>query len=242
MPTLQYGTSTIRYTLQHKPGKKDVSIIVEWQKGVQVVAPQGTSPSQIDAILQKKAAWILHKQCELDEIQTPHREKEFVSGEKFPYLGRKYRLKVHRKNDITKPSLVFRQGRFTAEVPGSFSYAKQRSHLRALFVQWYRSHAEKKIKQRLRLYTTKLGVTPSRLTIKEQQARWGSCTKNGTILINWKLILAPIHIVDYVLVHELTHLKHPNHSKVFWETLRSILPDYEKRKDWLRVHGPELNL
>jgi predicted metal-dependent hydrolase len=91
-------------------------------------------------------------------------------------------------------------------------------------------------------FTIKLQQTPKKIIIKDQEQRWGSCTPSGNILLNWRIFLAPTSIIDYVLAHELVHLKHMNHSKEYWETLRMLLPDYEQRKEWLRINGRTLNV
>jgi predicted metal-dependent hydrolase len=85
-----------------------------------------------------------------------------------------------------------------------------------------------------------MDLKPSGAVVKEQKLRWGSCTSMGIINLNWRLFLAPMRIIDYVIVHELAHLRYHNHSKDFWNLVRSIIPDYEERKEWLRVNGPTL--
>lgn len=87
-----------------------------------------------------------------------------------------------------------------------------------------------------------MGVTLNDVQLKEQRMRWGSCTSEGNIYLNWRIIMSPMSIIDYVLVHELAHLRYMNHSNDYWNFVRSILPDYEQRKDWLRVNGPTLTL
>lgn len=87
-----------------------------------------------------------------------------------------------------------------------------------------------------------MGLTPTSLLLKDQEKRWGSCTQKGELLINWRIMMAPLRIVDYVVVHEMAHLKIPDHSEAFWSFIRSVIPDYEERKEWLRVNGPMLNL
>lgn len=242
MFSFQYGTSTIDYSVEYKKGKKDISLSVCLNEGVKLIVPEGINSTQIEAILHKKAPWILKKKYEFDEIVDPVSPKEFVSGEKFPYLGRHYRLKVYKDEKINKPLLNYRQGRFIARIPIHMTDREKVNELKLLFKEWYIQHGEKKIEERLNIYCPRMQRWPAKIEMKEQHKRWGTCTKEGNIYLNWRIIMAPMPIVDYVLVHELAHLKYLDHSTDYWRFVRSILPDYEQRKEWLRINGPTLSL
>lgn len=242
MPTFQYGTTAIEYDIEYADDKKDVSIIVEWMEGIRLIAPTGVTDKQIEEIVRKKASTILQKLKEVNEITEPPLPKEFVSGEKFTYLGRNYRLKVYREKDLQKAQLSFARGRFIATVPHGMDENAKRQQLIELFKAWYLEHGKAKIASRLKLYCAKMGVTPNDVQLKEQRMRWGTCTSEGNIYLNWRIIMSPMSIVDYVLVHELAHLRYMNHSNEYWNFVRSILSDYEQRKEWLRINGPTLTL
>lgn len=242
MPQYQFGNSTIHYKVNYVPDKKDVTIAVDWNTGVSVVVPEDINKEHIDTVLRRKAPWILRRLAEFREIKPLSTNHEFISGEKFPYLGRQYRLKVVAVDDIRDVSLIFQNGRFLATVPKSSSPTWREEQLRQVFREWYISHGLVKVQQRMKLFAPRLGVTPSKVVIKEQQARWGSCTKNGTININWRILMAPMRIVDYVIVHELSHMIHADHSSDFWTVLASVMPDYDERKEWLRIQGATLVL
>lgn len=242
MPSFQYGNSSIEYTLDRSPYKQDVVISVEWIDGVKVVAPPHVDEEQLDRILYKKAPWILAKWADFEEISLPPEPKEFVSGEKFPYLGRHYKLKVAQSSSRTPPTLTFKNGRFLASVPADTGIEQRRELLYPLFRDWYLRNGQAKLNERLLLFSPKMNLSPTKLTLKDQKMRWGSCTKEGAIYLNWRLVLAPMRIMDYVLVHELAHLSYADHSTDYWRFVRSILPDFEERKGWLRIHGPTLIL
>ncbi|MGG0577514.1 SprT family zinc-dependent metalloprotease [Priestia aryabhattai] len=242
MPTFQYGTTAIEYDIEYVDDKKDVSIIVEWMEGIRLIAPKGITDTQLEGIIQKKAPTIFNKLREINEITEPPLPKEFVSGEKFSYLGRNYRLKVYKENGLKKANLAFMRGRFIATVPSKMDKVEKNKQLLQLFKDWYLEHGTVKLKSRLELYCAKMGVTPHNVQLKEQKFRWGTCTQDGNIYLNWRITMSSIPIIDYVLVHELAHLKYMNHSNDFWNFVRSILPDYEQRKEWLRVNGPTLTL
>lgn len=216
--------------------------MVDWENGMRLVVPEDTDEAKIELALKKKAPWILNKLADFREIRNLSTHHEFISGEKFPYLGRQYRLKVTTDDAVSDAALRFLNGRFFATVPKSHEDSWRQERLYDLFKQWYITNGLKKINERLKLYSPRMESFASQVVIKEQQARWGSCTKNGTININWKILMAPMKIVDYVVVHELAHFHHPDHSNAFWSKVQSILPDYQERKEWLRIHGPTLDL
>ena len=242
MPTFQYGTTSIEYCIGYSPAKKDVTIAIDWTTGVSISVPENIDEEHIHEVLKRKAPWILRRLAEFREIKPVSTNHEFISGEKFPYLGRQYRLKVIASDDVSDVSLSFQNGRFIATVPRSSSPVWRQEHLQLAFRDWYVAHGYNKIQKRIKLFAPRLGVNPNKLVIKDQQARWGSCTKNGTISINWQILMAPMRIVDYVIVHELGHMIHADHSSDFWTVVASIIPDYDQRKDWLRIHGATLKL
>ncbi|MBT2719201.1 M48 family metallopeptidase [Bacillus sp. ISL-57] len=240
MHAIQFGNKTIPYTLSRSHRRKTLSISVN-QHGVSVISPSDVDIEKIETTLHKKSVWIIKQLSDFNEMHTSVQERFFLSGEKLPYLGRQYRLKIIRTN-TNEPSFRFYQGRFLAELPKETSEDEQRDVLYPLFVNWVKQRANKFAHDRLKRFTLKLQQEPKKIVIKDQEQRWGSCTPAGNILLNWRIFLAPTSIIDYVLAHELVHLKHMDHSKQYWETLRMLLPDYEQRKEWLRVQGGTLNV
>lgn len=231
MPSIQYGTTTIDYQITYQKGKKDISILIEYQIGVTVVAPPHTSDEQIASIIKKKVPAIHKKLRKLSEIKPEENLRQFKSGEKIPYLRRQYRLKVLKDDSLSDCILHFYQGRFTAFVPTTFTDNDRIQSLNHLFKQWYITMGTKKLNQRLKLYEDKLNLSPNQLIVKDQEKSWGTCTPSGNIHINWRIFTAPMRYVDYVLAHKLCHLKYMDHSDDFWNLLSSLLPDYENRKE-----------
>lgn len=238
MHSINYGTSKINYVL-HKQDRRDVKITVDLVDGVVVYAPVTLTEDKVKHLISQKARWISAKLAELDEVQTNVQPKEFVSGEKLPYLGRKYRLKVHRE-PVDKASIGLKQGKFKAVVPKNWPQDKVQTVLESQLIEWYRYHGLKKITERSSHYENLLGVTPTSINLRTQHKRWGTCTPKGHIYLNWRLVMAPIRVIDYVIVHELAHLLERDHNKQFWNLVKSILPNYEQQKEWLRVNGTEL--
>jgi predicted metal-dependent hydrolase len=240
MHSIQFGNKTIPYTLKTSQRRKTLSISVD-QTGVSVISPSEIAIEKIESTLHKKAQWIIKQLTDFSEMQTNVSERGFLSGEKLPYLGRHYRLKVI-KSEIPIPSFRFYQGHFVAEISKDIPEEEHRNVLYPLYIDWVNQKAHGFAHDRLQRFTLKLQRKPQKIVIKEQEQRWGSCTPTGNIFLNWRIFLAPTSIVDYVLAHELVHLKHMNHSKEYWDTLRMLLPDYEQRKEWLRINGSTLNV
>ncbi len=110
------------------------------------------------------------------------------------------------------------------------------------FTNWYKERAYEKIKERVEFYAQKRGLKYNRVNITSAEKRWGSCSAKGNLNFSWRLIMAPLPVVDYVVVHELVHLIEKNHSKEFWKKVKLFMPDYEKYKDWLKEKGHLLTL
>lgn len=239
MSTLTYGATTINYIL-YTQSRNDLKISITLVNGVEVYAPIFLDVLKINELLIKKAPWILNKIKDLNQAEITNQHKEFVCGEKLTYLGRNYRLKVHRV-PIDQTEIKFFQGRFIATVPREWPQSKVQETLEKQLIQWYRVQGEKRLKQRAVFYQDLLNVEAASIQLRAQHKRWGTCTPGGHIYINWRLVMAPMKVLDYVIVHELVHLIVRDHSQEFWNTVKSILPDYENRKEWLRVHGMGLH-
>ena len=174
---------------------------------VQVIVPQRLPQQAIDDLIRKKADWIRKKLMIQQSVPTC-KPKEFVSGESFSSLGRNYRLKV-LTGDQQQTTLKHGYLQVTVR-PNQKS---DQSLIRKLLQNWYITHAAEKLEQKTEKYAQEIGVRPSRIKVKGFKSRWGSCSSTGEIIYNWKIIMSPNPIVDYVVVHELCHLVHQDHSK-----------------------------
>lgn len=236
---IQFGNEKIPYELCWSNKRKTLGISVQSDKVV-VTAPERTTEEEMNKLLMKKAPWIRKQLQEYEEILPFIQERNFLPGEKLPYLGRLYRLKVIKEVHLQKSSFRFQQGKFIANVPNSLNETDYRRVLYPLYKKWVIAKATKFTQTRLNRFTIKLREKPAHIQIKEQKQRWGSCTPDGKILLNWRIFSAPTSVVDYILVHELAHLKNMDHSTEFWNTIKIILPNYEDKKEWLRINGRKL--
>jgi predicted metal-dependent hydrolase len=198
---------------------------------VSVIVPKSLPFENIESLLVKKNRWIKEKMAiQQDVIAT--KPREFISGESFSYLGRNYRLKIEQG---LYPSIKLQQGQFVVSVCDK--EVDNISAIKQLLVHWYKNHAETKLAKQTHRYAIIIGVNPKSITSKSFKSRWGSCSQGGDIQYNWKIIMAPCRIVDYVVIHELCHILHHNHSPDFWKLVERYCADYIECKEWLKFNG-----
>ncbi len=214
---------------------KTVSVQIE-QGQVRIVVPQGLPIADIHSILAKKARWIRLKLTQQHQAK-PRRAKEFIAGEAFYWLGRNYRLQIVTEAASSHVEQV--ADRLVVALPVQRPSADQ---IRAAIVTWYRSQAATELPERVRRYERIIQVRATSVVVKHYKARWGTCYADGRVSFNWKIIMAPSVVIDYVVVHELCHLVHLNHSRQFWQMVQQFHPGYQEAKAWLKEHGASLQL
>ena len=230
----EYGARTISFDVAFSK-RKTLKITVEPPNTVSVVAPTGLARRVVVDRVKSKASWIIKKLSYFNDLNLTLR-RSFAGGETFMYLGRDYPLLIQLNEQVKKP-IVDLKGeqkgwQICIETP-----AVSQDVLRGAMETWYRKQASEKIGERVQYYQQWFLRRPSAVRVKEQKQRWGSCTGRDTLLFNWRCIMAPPDVVDYVVVHEMCHLDHKNHSQLFWALLASILPDFQQSKKWLNKNG-----
>jgi predicted metal-dependent hydrolase len=240
MNYVQYGNRKIDFEIKRGNRKRTVAIEVNAAAKVTVLAPRDLNEEKIWELVRKKAGWIIERQQKIT-IKAPDLNKEFVSGEAFPYLGREYRLKIIRAASEKVGKCEFDNGRFRIEIAPNLTDENRKIAVKEALLGWYLKKAEEKILGRIHCYSGQLGRRPEFIEIKSQKKRWGSCSSAGVIRLNWKIIMAPFSILDYVIVHELCHLIYPHHSPHFWQKVQSILPDYKRRRELLKQYSSAID-
>jgi len=230
MDYIQYGNRRINFKIKRGKRIATVGIQVNPVGAVTVFSPQELDDDKIREIIKKKAGWIVGKEEFIKRNNRPNSIKEFVSGESFPYLGRYYRLKVARALPDGEEGCRLVNGRFLVGVNGNAGGENSSTAVKKALRGWYLAHAETKIKERVSRFAQLIGQEPVLVRVKNQERRWGSCSRSGIIRFNWKIVMAPISVMDYVIVHELCHLMYPHHSAKFWQKVRTIIPDYAQRR------------
>ena len=210
------------------------------QAGVVIYSPRFLRIDKIKDVVRKRAQWIIEKQELIKNHGYEYSSKEFVSGEAFPYLGRQYRLKVIKRASDKGEKCKLINGRFMVQINRHLNGKRVKSTVRKALIDWYLERAEQKIPERVKLYARQIGKWPERIEIKNHKRRWGSCSHRGIVRFNWKIIMAPVTILDYVIVHELCHLICADHSAQFWQKVQTIIPDYTKRRGQLREYSIQM--
>jgi predicted metal-dependent hydrolase len=226
--SMDFGGEVVTFSIERTSRKKTVAISVGYD-GVRVLAPLDLDNDQVVKIVRRKGPWLLRKQAGYREFGGAAISREFVSGETFHYLGRPYRLKLVRDEMALLSRIVARGSSLIAPVLPDAGPIVRRAAVRGALRHWYRDHAKLHFTSRVALAAEKLGITTPSVRVVDQSKRWGSCDANGRLRLNWRLIMAPMALVDYVIAHEACHVLEHNHSQRFWHSLETIMPDYESR-------------
>jgi hypothetical protein len=212
-------------------------IIIERDGSVIVRAPEWAEEQQIARIVESKQRWIYKELAEWRDLNATRVLREYKNGEGFLYLGRSHRLLLVGDQET---ALQLKNGRFSLRRDlvdhGEIAAAK------AAFRDFYVAKALVRLPLRVKYYAPKVGVSPPNVEVKELGLRWASCSSSGKLSFHWKCMMAPLTIVDYIVVHELCHLHHRDHTDAFWNEVDKVMPDFGERKEWLRKNGAGLDI
>lgn len=234
---IHFGTTRIPFLIRRSDRRETVALAIDDGRLV-VTAPTRATVDRLNAVVRGKALWVKQnlRSAVTVSAQPP---REFVSGETFRYLGRQYRLKVVSGD----PDLEVKMDRgwLVVPVPRLHDAEKCRS-VRTALVRWYRHHAEDRLPERVEIWARRFGITTPTIFVREQQRRWGSCNQAGEVRLNWRIVQAPLALIDYVVAHELVHAVRGDdgHSAAFWAQLGRAMPECDERRDQLRELGPAL--
>jgi predicted metal-dependent hydrolase len=212
--------------------RRTYSIEVERDGSLVVRAPNRASMREIRGVVKDRRNWIARKQRQTQEKYGSTAPKHFVEGERFLYLGDPYPLAI---GNATNPPLTFDNRNFVLS-------GEHVGEAQEAFIGWYRQQASSVISERVKRYSSPSGIRYRRLKITNAQRRWGSCSATGNLCFSWRLAMAPLDVIDYVVVHELAHIEHKDHSRKFWDRVESVLPDYRSRRNWLKDNDHLLTL
>lgn len=204
-----------------RSNRKSVALVIDNEANLIVRAPMQMPDTTIDEFVRKKRRWINEKQQQVAVFGEKHPPVVVETGESIMYLGSNYAI---IKDDVD-----------SVEVSGNELLVPENFDVSALTV-WLKEQAMQIITERVALYANIMGVTPGTVKLSEAKARWGSCSTKNNLNFAWRLIMCPLSVIDYVVVHELSHISYKNHSPAFWARVKTVLPNYEDDQDWLKVN------
>lgn len=222
----------IEISIQRTGRRKTVSIFIERDGSVNVLAPESAADEKIEEAVISKQYQIYSKLAKWKELNTGKVTREFVNGQSFLYLGRNYRLSIVAEANV---SLEFKGNQFFLKRDSLQTAGKH-------FREFYRIKAKEKILERLKQIQPKFSERPTSIKVIDLQHRWASCTPNRALSFHWKCAMAPVGVIDYIITHEMVHLKHVNHSARFWNELDKKMPNYREYNDWLKKNGVKMDL
>lgn len=237
--SIRFGSTPVHYGIRRSARRKTVTVAVDPEDGVLLTAPADVAVTKLDAVVRARAPWILERLRWVDQPEDVAPAREFVSGESFYYLGRTYRLRV--ATAAGEPVCRMEAGFLVVSPAASDDPAQRAASVRPLLEEWFRLRAVERIPERVAAWRDRVEVSDvGEVLVRAQQKRWASCDARGTLRFNWRLIGAPMRLVDYVVAHELVHLLHADHTPQFWSALGRAMSDYEDRREALRLLGPRL--
>ena len=225
------------YQLLPRSDRQTTDIVIDRNGVITVRPPKRMTPEQVDDTVLSKRMWIYRNLAEWRDLNATRVTREWVSGETFLYLGSCYRLQLVTEQD---EPLKLKDGRFCL-LRNSVERSGQKEAYE-VFKAFYQSKGLPRLRKRVAHFAAKVGVAAGTVEVRDLGYRWATCKKNGDLHFHWKCLMAPLSIIDYIVVHELCHLHHRDHSDAFWNEVDKVLPDYRERKEWLRIRGAELDL
>jgi predicted metal-dependent hydrolase len=211
---------------------------------VEVVAPWQIPEHKLHSFVHAKQQWVsqaLRKMSAAKTQQAGFVPDAFVSGSQLSYLGETYPLTV-QTGKLKRTKIEFKGGGYCATVPAGLTQEEQSEQIKMALIKWMHKQCKLLVEELTTKHAAKRSLTPRSITIKIQKSRWGSCGIHNDIHINWLLLMAPLEVLEYVVVHELCHIREKNHSVRFWSLVGEHLPDYRERRHWLKTNGRALML
>ncbi|MGI1658325.1 MAG: M48 family metallopeptidase [Desulfitobacterium sp.] len=240
MSSLQFGNTMIPYEERRSRRIKRISIRVTPEK-VRVSAPARTSKAEIQAFIDKNRDWIIQNWTRLQETVVKPSLRRYETGVRIPYLGKELVLHIFDTPSKMLSALYHRENEtLEIKMPQDIPEDKRQEAIREILEKWYKEKARAVFQQKLNLWSQEIGVSYHQFRLKEQKTRWGSCSSLGNINLNWRAIMAPEPVLDYLIIHELSHLKYMNHSQEFWDMVSHYCPEQIAYRKWLRTKGPTL--
>jgi predicted metal-dependent hydrolase len=227
--SIQLADKHISYTLKRSHRRRSIGLQIS-EQGLVVSMPLRASEKWLHSVLQEKALWVVSKLDSWQGKQTP--VTKWADGEPLLFRGETFTLRVVTSLLKAAPQLT------TDELLIQVLDASNQAAIHKIVLQWYKREAERVFAECVEHYAPLMQVQPKAIKLTSARTQWGSCTAQGVVRLNWQLVTMPLHLIDYVVVHELAHLQEMNHSAAFWRVVENVCPDYAKCRGELRRWSP----
>lgn len=234
MPRVLVSGTEIEYRILKTRRNRYIRLTVSGKSGVRVSAPRGVPEREVHAMVRERGEWILDRLRHFQEIESQQPRWTFTDGQRVLLLGEWRTLRVISW-EWNAGKVTLENGEVIIRVP--FRYLMDQAVVGQLFYRWLRRWADQELQRRIGLLSASMELAPARLTIRAQRSKWGSCNALGNISLNLYLMHAPVEVIDYILIHELAHLRELNHSAKFWTLVEDYCPDRKVHQAWLREHS-----
>lgn len=234
MPQIQIDNTTINYVLTKSDRARNIRLSIHREKGLRITVPRTYRIEEVESFIRQKQRWITkHLQRTLQINEYVRRELD--EDESIEFLGKNYPIRIitGARRGI---SCSMKEDYFEFHISFMIQPDDRQKYIRAVLKKWMRTQAKHIIPFRVSMVNERIGFRFQRISIKDQRTRWGSCSKKGNLNFNYRLLMAPMEIIDYIIVHELVHLKEQNHSHRFWSIVKQFCPQYEEHEAWLKAH------
>jgi predicted metal-dependent hydrolase len=213
----------LAFEIHRSSRRQTLGITVDRDGELVIHAPEAATHKNLERWVRGKLLWVHQRLLEKAKIVSNQEQPGFIGGESFSYLGRSYRLRVVSEKDVP------------LQLEGGWFVLRQRDHRCAdeIFRSWFIKVGTHWLTERVEFLSPRIGLKPERVVVRDLGYRWGSCGKYGALFFNWRLMQLPVRLVDYVILHEMTHLVEPNHGAGFWSRLECALPDWRERREEL---------
>lgn len=237
---LKIGKTSVPYVIERSTRRRK-TIEIQFLEGgrLRVAAPATASRASVEGHLASRSALIVRRMnghARTDPVPV----REYVNGETFEYLGRQAKLRVLQRA-VPRSLVKMVRGRLDVTIPRE-RQTDRTDAVREALLSWYRGHALHRLRERVAYFAHRVGVAPVDVVLRAQERRWASCSQDGILRFNWRIVMAPASLGDYVVVHELCHLQNAPHDESFWRRVGTVLPDYQLRRSRLRTEGPRFVL
>lgn len=232
----KYLNNIIEFEVVYRK-RKTMCIKIEENGDIKVSVPLNSKSEEILSAIKPNSTWIIKKR---EEVTDRFKEKVTIgikNGSKFIFLGSEYSLKVLINEHIEEPIIELYDNELIVRTP----FLDENSIKKSMEI-WYRKQTLQLVIDSIHRYQKYFNVVPTSIKVKEQKRRWASCTYKRGLLFNWRISMAPSNVIDYIVVHEMCHMIHMNHSKEYWNEVERVMPNYETEKEWLKKEGFRMSI